>query len=58
VAGIYGSRSPLTRTEDLAWLRETGATTTLVDAAHNPHLAHPHEVASLVATFALSNAAQ
>ena len=51
VAAIFGSRSPLTRPEDLGWVRAAGGRVMLVDAAHHPHLAHPEKVASLAAAL-------
>jgi pimeloyl-ACP methyl ester carboxylesterase len=56
-AAIFGSRSPLTRSEDLAWVRAVGGRTMLVDAAHHPHLAYPEKVASLVAALQSSGGA-
>ena len=50
-AAIFGSRSPLTRPEDVAWVRAAGGRAMLVDAAHHPHLAHPDKVALLVAAL-------
>jgi hypothetical protein len=51
VAAIFGTRSPLTRSEDLGWVRAAGGRVMLVDAAHHPHLAHPEQVASLAAAL-------
>ena len=48
-AAIFGSRSPLTRAADIDWIRTAGGRAILVDAAHHPHLAHPDQVALLVA---------